>query len=279
MPSPVSNYKKEGKQMDSTVRKPAGNEKTIMIYLLYSFLIAWSAEMLLVLLYKLDLFHGIAAQVIHYGIIGFGGATAPAYAAFLVQRRQNAVTWKEFVQHIFYTENLKKNLVVLVLFGALQLIACAVQESYIGYPWYGFILFELFMIFGGGLEEIGWQGVFMPLLQKRFSFFVSAVIGGMIWSVWHLPLWFVPNATQSAFSFAAFALYCITLRITLAAACRITKSTWVPILLHAWGNTVLGGMYTVTSLRNFPGSTTVFVDSIQVLLVAVILRFASKHAD
>ena len=112
------------------------------------------------------------------------------------------------------------------------------------------------MIWGGGLEEIGWRGVFQPLLEKRFSFLAAAFIEGVIWGVWHLPLWFIPNSTQGDMNFIAFTLYCIILGLTLAAAYRLTKCIWVTILIHAWGNTVLGGMYTLTSLNNYPSVKT-----------------------
>jgi uncharacterized protein len=38
------------------------------------------------------------------------------------------------------------------------------------------------------LEEIGWRGYLLPLLQQRHTFLVSSVIAGGIWALWHLPL-------------------------------------------------------------------------------------------
>lgn len=160
---------------------------------------------------------------------------------------------------------------------ALQIVAGDLQESYLGNPWYLFILFMPMMIWGGGLEEIGWRGVFQPLLEKRFSFLVAALIEGVIWGVWHLPLWFVPNSTQGDMNFIAFTLYCITLGLTLGAAYRLTKCIWVTILIHAWGNTVLGGMYTLTSLNNSPSTKTIIVYGLQIAIIMLILVFERKH--
>ena len=117
------------------------------------------------------------------------------------------------------------------------------------------------------LEEVGWQGILQPLLQKRFPFLIAVLIEGAVWSIWHLPLWFIPASSQSTYSFAAFTLFCITLGATLAAAHRITKSIWVSVLLHAWSNTVLGGMYTLTSLCSFPNMRTLTISVIQILVV------------
>lgn len=72
-------------------------------------------------------------------------------------------------------------------------------------------------------------------------------------------------------NFAAFTLYCITLGLTLAAAYRLTNSIWAAILIHAWGNTVLGGMYTLTSLNSFPTVKTLAVYAVQAAVILLIL--------
>jgi membrane protease YdiL (CAAX protease family) len=46
----------------------------------------------------------------------------------------------------------------------------------------------LFGIPAGFMEEIGWSGFAFPALQKRFSFFPSALILGACWALWHLPV-------------------------------------------------------------------------------------------
>lgn len=211
-------------------------------------------------------------QIIHFCAIGFGAGMAPAYAALIVKKRDN-VNLQSFIKDIFKTADLKECIIVLIAFAAIQFVACVVQEEYTGNPWYCFILYMPMMILGGGLEEVGWQGVFQPLLQKRFPFLIASVIGGVIWSIWHLPLWFVPNTSQSSYSFVAFTLFCITLGTTLAAAHRLTKSLWVSILLHAWSNTVLGGMYSLTSLCDLPDFRTLFVDILQILLIVFCMRW------
>jgi CAAX protease family protein len=42
-------------------------------------------------------------------------------------------------------------------------------------------------------EETGWTGFALPHLQRRFSPWLSAVILGAVWAVWHLPGFFVPS--------------------------------------------------------------------------------------
>lgn len=258
-------------------RKFTPNERKLLWrYLIYTFGIAWGTELLLILAYGLGLLRGSVATVVHFAVIGFGAGMAPAYGAFLAKRREMPLTLKEFCKRMVRVDDRRRAAEVLVVLGLIQLGACVVQESYRGYPWYLFILFMPMMILGGGLEEVGWRGVFQPLLEKRFTFLISALIEGVIWSIWHLPLWFVPNTSQGSYDFLAFTLYCITLGLTLAAAYRLTNCIWVTVLLHAWGNTVLGGMYTLTSLENFPGVRTLIVYLIQVFLIMGYYKLRGK---
>ncbi|HEY0736096.1 MAG TPA: CPBP family intramembrane glutamic endopeptidase [Herpetosiphonaceae bacterium] len=42
-------------------------------------------------------------------------------------------------------------------------------------------------------EEIGWRGYTLPRLQTRTSPLVASIVLGLIWSVWHLPLYLTPG--------------------------------------------------------------------------------------
>jgi membrane protease YdiL (CAAX protease family) len=44
-------------------------------------------------------------------------------------------------------------------------------------------------------EELGWRGFLLPEFQKRFSMLSSAIVVGIIWFLWHIPLFWSPFGT------------------------------------------------------------------------------------
>lgn len=55
-------------------------------------------------------------------------------------------------------------------------------------------------------EEFGWRGLALPRLQERFSPFTATLLLGLLWGVWHLPLFFITGMTQATQPFGPFLL-------------------------------------------------------------------------
>jgi membrane protease YdiL (CAAX protease family) len=84
-------------------------------------------------------------------------------------------------------------------------------------PVYIFPPYLLLMIFfGGGQEEIGWRGYILPFLEKRFGLINGSLIMGIVWTFWHIPLWFIPGTSQSYTPFLGFMLGTIGLSYFLS---------------------------------------------------------------
>jgi membrane protease YdiL (CAAX protease family) len=90
-------------------------------------------------------------------------------------------------------------------------------------------------------EETGWTGFAIVHLQKRFRPWLSAVILGVIWAVWHLPGFFVPSE-MGAFhpvNFIFFVLSGSFIRILWTWVTNNANSSGISgILLHASSNAV-----------------------------------------
>lgn len=52
------------------------------------------------------------------------------------------------------------------------------------------------LILGPLSEEIGWRGYALPRLQTRSNALTSSVIVGVIWGLWHLPLFMMVGTSQ-----------------------------------------------------------------------------------
>jgi membrane protease YdiL (CAAX protease family) len=75
-----------------------------------------------------------------------------------------------------------------------------------------FPLYFLLMVFlAGGQEEIGWRAYIMPRLEKKFGLLLGSGMLGIIWAIWHIPLWFMPGTNQIYMNYFAFMLGCVGL--------------------------------------------------------------------
>jgi hypothetical protein len=72
-----------------------------------------------------------------------------------------------------------------------------------------------FMLILGPVEELGWRGMALPLLQRRFAPLWSGLVLGIIWGVWHLPAFFLSGTPQNAWGFTPFFVGSIAVSVIL----------------------------------------------------------------
>jgi len=60
------------------------------------------------------------------------------------------------------------------------------------------------MMILGPMEEFGWRGFALPVMQRRLAPFWAGLVLGVIWAVWHLPVFFLSGTPQSAWGFMPF---------------------------------------------------------------------------
>lgn len=65
-------------------------------------------------------------------------------------------------------------------------------DTQLAIPWYLFPLALLSSVVGGPIaEEGGWRGYLVPVLQQKTTAFVTGIVVGIIWAVWHFPAFYV----------------------------------------------------------------------------------------
>ena len=104
-------------------------------------------------------------------------------------------------------------------------------------PWYGVIpaLIPAFLI--GPIEEFGWRGIALPLLQRRYAPLYAGLIVGVVSAVWHAPAFLMSGTKQSAWSFWPYFFGVIAIGVILTAMFNAAGgSLLIAILFHAQMN-------------------------------------------
>ena len=99
-------------------------------------------------------------------------------------------------------------MVTILSIPALMYLGAAlkgtVSEPFPFSPWYQVLPALALALFLGPIEEFGWRGFALPLLQRRFAPFWAGLILGIIWMTWHIPAFLIGGTPQSAWSFAPY---------------------------------------------------------------------------
>jgi membrane protease YdiL (CAAX protease family) len=83
-------------------------------------------------------------------------------------------------------------------------------------------------------EEIGWRGYALPRLAATLGLGPAGVALGAIWACWHLPLFFVPEASTDGQSFVVYVLQVTALSVAMTFLFwRTNGSLLLVMLMHA----------------------------------------------
>lgn len=82
---------------------------------------------------------------------------------------------------------------VLVVVGAPALLSPAVSLQAVEAP----LAFLVVGAVAGAVEEPGWRGYGLTALQERMPVLVAALVVGVFWMLWHLPLFWLEGTYQS----------------------------------------------------------------------------------
>lgn len=118
-------------------------------------------------------------------------------------------------------------------------------------------------------EEIGWRGYALPRLASRVGFARASLLLGLVWSAWHLPIFFLPGADKYGQSFPIWTLQVVALSVAITWLYVHTNgSLLLTMLMHSAVNQTVG---IVPSANANPGNPFAVSVSLVMWLTAVFL--------
>jgi hypothetical protein len=100
-------------------------------------------------------------------------------------------------------------------------------------PWTQVLPALALALFLGPIEEFGWRGLALPLLQRRYAPFWAGLILGVIWALWHIPSFLMSGTPQSAWSFGPYFAGVVALSIILTPLFNVSRgSLLIAVLFH-----------------------------------------------
>jgi len=244
--------------------------KKISVYLIITFLITWGSWFTVVALLGESSLR--PPLFILYVFGGFG----PTISAFITKKLLGEKNeFKSFLKQII---QVKESIIWYILIAIAPLVLTFVpwlinlvitgkQQMIIQQPIYMLFAMIPVMVIGGGLEELGWRGVFLPELLKKHSVLVSTIFVALTWTAWHIPLWFIRGVSQYGSNFIEFAFSVIGLTCLLSILYIKTKSIFMCIMFHSLVNAYMA-IFSTQCLDTLSETINILV---KFLICAVIL--------
>jgi uncharacterized protein len=180
---------------------------------------------------------GSTAAVILYLLGGFSTAIVAFVIALTRRKDERRAYLRRFFRfgisaRWYVVTVVAAVLVVGVAYGTVRALfpddtaRLSIQPLYLVVPYF------FMMVFGGGIEEFGWRGIVVHNMRRMNPFAISAIVG-VIWFVWHLPLFFIVGVGQYQTSVLAFSMGLLGYSFVTTALYLKTESVVPCVIFHA----------------------------------------------
>ncbi|MDR2729563.1 MAG: CPBP family intramembrane metalloprotease [Treponema sp.] len=124
------------------------------------------------------------------------------------------------------------------------------------------------IIIGAVTEEIGWRSFFQPALEQKHSVFISSVIVGLIWGIWH-----IGHFMNGPIFMSGFLIFTISVSITIA---FLYKNTQYNIIILSLFHASINMGFTIYFTNGFENIRFFFIISIVWLITAIIILICGR---
>jgi uncharacterized protein len=124
-------------------------------------------------------------------------------------------------------------------------------------------------------EELAWRGYATPQLQARHSALTASLIMGVIWTIFHLPLFFTrTGSSQADWPFASFLVSTVAITVLYTWMLNHTRgSVLLAYLFHGAANT----WTQVFSIDHADPLVGWILDALLVLLAVIVVAFEGRE--
>ncbi|MFV9645418.1 MAG: type II CAAX prenyl endopeptidase Rce1 family protein [Desulfobacterales bacterium] len=122
------------------------------------------------------------------------------------------------------------------------------------------------------IEELGWRGYALDRLQSKRNALVSSLILGIVWSLWHLPLFFIKDTYQYDLGFGSPAFWLFIIGIVPLSFSftwiynNTHRSTLAVILFHAMVN-FTGELIAITERADTYSIMLWFIAAVAIIII------------
>lgn len=212
--------------------------KPIRLYLLCTFVLTYLSLGMLAILTTQNIiaFSSFAGQLLFI----LGGSSPTIFAFVFILKNANTKTKKEFISKLF---SIHHNIIFWIFAIITPIILGAVFQIFFilltdysfssANPFYAFFMILIVSILFGGLEEVGWRGYLQEHLMPKISLIPLSIGIGLIWGLWHIPLFFIKEVSHYEFAFIPFLFGAVMFSTFLTWLYAKTKSILLVVLFHA----------------------------------------------
>ena len=212
--------------------------KRIITYVLCTFILTYLAHGSLAILTSSDTieFNSLLGQTLFI----LGGSSPTIFAFIFIYRQKNDEVKEAFIKKLFDYKKpvylwLFAILIPLFIGGVYQLAHILFTKGSFNseMPLYFFFIAIFVSIIFGGLEEVGWRGYLQEQLSSKLSLLYISIIIGILWGLWHLPLFFVDEVSHSSFNFIPYMFGAVMFSTYLTWLYAKSKSILLTVFFHA----------------------------------------------
>ncbi len=130
--------------------------------------------------------------------------------------------------------------------------------------------FVLYFFLGGSFgEEFGWRGYALPRLLQNHNPLIASLIIGILWAIWHLPLFWLVGTSQFYTPIWLFFIYVIALAIQYTwIYIRTNGNIFACLLLHTFTNITVE-IFPIESVNGV--DKRIYYETLFAMIIAIIL--------